>query len=136
MSRADVELIQGLYEAWVAGDRETALAGVDPAIEWVQAPDALEVETRRGYEGVEYSMAQWTEAFEDFGFEIQALRDLGDGRVLASLFQHGRSRGSAVPVEGTLFQLWTVRDGRAIRAEMFRIEADALEAASRPADRA
>ena len=30
MSDDDVELIRRLHEAWVAGDREAALAGVDP----------------------------------------------------------------------------------------------------------
>src|SRR6476660_3835823 len=70
MSQADVDLIRGLYDAWLAGDREAAIQGTDPGIEWVQAPDALESEVRRGYEGVEYSMAQWTAAFDDFGFEI------------------------------------------------------------------
>jgi hypothetical protein len=30
--------------------------------------------------------------------------------------------------------VWTVRDGRAVRAEMFRTEAEALAAASRPAE--
>ncbi len=141
MSQADVELIRKLHEAWLAGDTETALSGIDPDIEWTEPPDAPEPETLRGAEGIELSMARWTEPFEDFGFEIQELRDVGDGKVLACVHQHGRARGSTVPVEGTIFFLWKVRDGRAVSIEMYRSEADALEAAfppgsSRPAERA
>jgi ketosteroid isomerase-like protein len=136
MSSEDVELIRRLHEAWLAGDRETALAGVHPDIEWVEPYDAPEPETHLGAEGIEESMAEWTAPFEDFSFEIRELRDLGDGLVLARVHQRGRARGSTVPIESTIFHLWTVREGRAARAEMFRTEEEALEAAKRPAKRA
>jgi uncharacterized protein len=136
VSREDVELVRSLHEAWLAGDREIALALVDPDIEWVQPSDSPAPGTDRGPQGIERSMADWTEPFEDFGFEIRELRDLGEGKVLAGLRQHGRIRGSSVPIEANIFHLWTVRDGRAVRAEMFRTEEDALEAASRPPERA
>jgi uncharacterized protein len=135
VSEDDVELIRRLHEAWVAGDREAALAGVDPGIEWVQPADSPAPGTNRGPDAIEQSMADWTEAFEEFSFEIRELRDLGGGKVLACLRQYGRVRGGTVPVEASIFHLWTVREGRAVRAEMFRTEAEALEAASRPAKR-
>ena len=136
MSEQDVELIRRLHEAWIAGDREGALALADPGIEWVEPADSLEPGTHRGAEGIEASMADWTAPYDEFRFEITELRDLGDGLVLACLHQYGLTHGSTVPVESRIFNLWTVRDGRATRMEMFRTQAEALAAASRPAKHA
>jgi ketosteroid isomerase-like protein len=132
----DVELIRRLHEAWIAGDREAALALADPGIEWVEPPDSLAPGTHRGAEGVEASMEDWTAPYEEYRLEVTELRDLGDGLVLACLHQYGRAHGSTVPVESKAFNLWTVRDGRAMRMEMYRTEAQALAAASRPAKHA
>ncbi len=129
----DLDLIRGLYVAWAAGDRETAMAGIDPAIEWTEPSDSPEHATHRGFEGVERSMARWVEPYDEYGFEVERMRDLGGGRVLVSLRQHGRPRGASVRLEETIFHLWTIRAGYAVRTQMFRTEADALEAASRPA---
>jgi ketosteroid isomerase-like protein len=126
---ANVELVRGLYEAWLAGDREAAIAGVDPAIEWIEPADSPDPETHYGYEGVERSMAHWTEGFDEYGFDILSVRDLGGGRVLGCLLQRARAGGSTVPVEDMLFHIWTIRNGRAVRAEMFRTEQEALNAA-------
>jgi ketosteroid isomerase-like protein len=136
VSGEDVELIRRVHEAWIAGDREAALAGIDPDIEWVEPPDSPDWTIYRGAEGIEASMAEWADSFEDFGFEVKEIRGVGEGLVLVCVHQHGRARGSTVPIEATLFHLWTIRDGRAVRAEMFRSEADALQAAKRPAKHA
>jgi ketosteroid isomerase-like protein len=136
VSSQDVTLVQALYEAWFRDDREAALKGVDPDIEWVEPPDAPESETHHGEEGITFSMERWLSGFEDWRMEIEDIRDLGSGKVLVYARQHGRGRGSSVEVEALIFHLWTIRGALAVKMQMFLTEADALEAASRPARRA
>jgi hypothetical protein len=59
---------------------------------------------------------------------LRANRDMGD-KVLVRFTEHGVGRTSGVGVTQEAFQLWDVRNGKAIRCEVFHREADALEAA-------
>jgi ketosteroid isomerase-like protein len=138
MAARDVELVRGLYEAWLAGDEETALAVVDPNIEWIEPPDAPESDTHHGPEGIAFSTERWTAPFEDWRMEVDSIRELREGKVLVAARQYGRGRGSSVDVEAWVFHLWTLLDGRATRVQMFMTEPEAIAAAdsSRPEDRA
>jgi ketosteroid isomerase-like protein len=138
LAAGDVELVRGLYEAWFAGDQETALAGVDPDIEWIEPPDSPESDTHRGAEGISFSTERWLAPFDAWRMEIADIREIREGKVLMSARQYGRGRGSSVEVEAWIFHLWTVRDGRAVRMQMFLTEPEAVAAAdtSRPGQRA
>src|SRR6185295_11344538 len=109
--------------------RERALEGVHADIEWVEPPDAPDSDTHRGAEGVAFSTDRWLEGFEDWRMEIEEIRDLRPGTVLVCARQLGRGRGSSMEVEARIFHLWTVRDGRAARMQMFLTEPEALAAA-------
>jgi ketosteroid isomerase-like protein len=50
-------------------------------------------------------------------------------RVLASLTFRGRGKQSGVETNWSLWQLWTLRDGKAVRGQGFTNSAEALEAA-------
>ena len=127
-SSPNVAFVRDLYDAWLTGDIERALAGVDPELEWVEPRDTPDASTWSGPEGVLESMAKWTEPFEDFGFEVVEAFDVGE-QVLVELVQHARGKGSGVAVEGHIWHLWTVREGRAVRLEMFGDRDEALAAA-------
>ena len=120
--------MQRLYDAWAAGDTDTALAGIDPDIEWIEPADNPDGEARRGPEGVLASMAQWTQPFEDYSYEIVERTDFG-ARALFGLVQRGRGRASGARVESRIWHLWTVEAGRATRLEMFMDRDAALAAA-------
>ncbi|HEU4364683.1 MAG TPA: nuclear transport factor 2 family protein, partial [Candidatus Krumholzibacteria bacterium] len=61
---------------------------------------------------------EWIEPWEDFQIEWELERGEPD-RVLATIDMSGVGRGSGVPAEMRFFQLWTFRDGRVVRMEMF-----------------
>jgi ketosteroid isomerase-like protein len=50
-------------------------------------------------------------------------------QVLASVTFRGHGRQSGVEAEWSLWQLWTVRDGRFVRGQGFTNREEALEAA-------
>ena len=85
----DVAMIQRRYQAWQAGDLEGALAHVGPAMEWIEPPDTPDGQTWRGREGVLAAMAEWTEPFDEFRFEVIDASSVGGG-VLMGLVQRGR----------------------------------------------
>jgi ketosteroid isomerase-like protein len=60
---------------------------------------------------------------------VDALHDAGD-KVVAVLRQSGRSKLNGMPVEMSLAQVWTLRDGKQTRMEMYSDPAEALEAAA------
>ena len=83
------------------------------------------------YEGVDEARAflrEWIDAWEDWELELEALHDAGD-KVLALVYQRGRSKESGMPVEMSFAQVWTLRDGKQARTEVYSERAEALKAA-------
>jgi len=73
-------------------------------------------------------MSEWTEPFDDWRLEVEAIHSAGDDMVVAILRQRGRSRSTDVPVDMLFAQVYTVRDGKQTRMEMYSNPAEALEA--------
>ena len=88
----------------------------------------LEQQVYEGAEGADAFFAEWGSAWDDWEVEIKALHDLGD-KVLAIVKQRGRSKLSGVPVEMLMAMLWTFRDGKYTRMEMYPDPADVLNRA-------
>ena len=58
---------------------------------------------------------------------MEALHDAGD-MVVAIVRQRGRSKTSGLPVDMAFGQVWTIRDGKSARMEMYADPAEALAA--------
>ena len=73
------------------------------------------------YEGVDGTgafLSEWMDAWEDWELELEALHDAGD-RVVALVHQRGRSKEGGMPVEMSFAQVFTFRDGKQARMEMY-----------------
>jgi ketosteroid isomerase-like protein len=129
MSEESVEMIRRGYEAFNRGDLDSAIADLDPEIEWLgpgDLPDAPSV--YRGHDGVRAFWALWNDVFERFWVEIEEMIDAGD-HVVALVRVHGRGRDSGIEVETPIYpHVWTVRDGKSVRMEMMPSRREALEA--------
>jgi ketosteroid isomerase-like protein len=64
---------------------------------------------------------------ENVELELDAMHDAGD-KVVALVRQRGRSRAAGTPVEMSFAQVWTIRDGKEARMEMYSDPAEALAA--------
>jgi ketosteroid isomerase-like protein len=69
-------------------------------------------------------------AFEEVITEPEEFFERGD-RVVVFVLMHLRPRGSSAVVDMRVGHLWTMRDGQAVRCEVFPERRDALEAADR-----
>src|SRR5262249_32775937 len=86
-----------------------------------------ERQTYAGIRGARQFIAEWTEPWEDWEIELRALRDAGD-KVVAITGQGGRSKASGVKVDREFAQVWTLRQGKQTRRDMYSSPAEALEA--------
>jgi ketosteroid isomerase-like protein len=110
-------LDRGYTLIWREDRMEDALRGLDDDFEWV-VPNHPEGAVRHGADSVIEFFREWTEPWEDFELDWE-IQEAGPDKALAIIEMRGRGRASGVPAEMHFFQLWTFRDGRAVRMEMF-----------------
>jgi ketosteroid isomerase-like protein len=128
-ARSDIDTLQLVYEAVSRDDWDAAFRGAHPDFELVP-PDQNPIAARfRGQEAIRGFFAELWAAFEQVSVEPQQFRALDDRRIMVSLLMQLRPAGSGSKVEMRLVHLWTMRDGKAARCEVFLREEQALEAA-------
>jgi ketosteroid isomerase-like protein len=99
------------------GRLEEALRGLDDDFEWV-ATDHPDGAVYHGSAGVMEFFRDWLDSWDDLQCDWQ-LEHIDDERVLATAHMRARGRGSGVPAEMHLGQIWTYRDGRFTRMVMY-----------------
>jgi ketosteroid isomerase-like protein len=135
MSQENVEIARRLWEEFQAGlERGDPGAWFDPEAvaedyEWT-VPTPLDGRSVwRGREGFVEFIRTWTEQFEDWSIRVERWIDAGEGRVVALTRQTATGKGSGVPVELNLGQVWEFDAGRLARMRAYLTHAEALEAA-------
>jgi ketosteroid isomerase-like protein len=82
------------------------------------------------YEGIDEArrfIREWTAAFDDWEIEVVALQDAGGDKVVGVVRQRGRSKTTGLPVDMLYAQVFTIRDGRQTRMEMYADPDEALK---------
>jgi uncharacterized protein len=128
MSQENVEIVRGEYEAFARDDVDAALAGLDPEIEVRPPREVLGEDSYHGHAGFLAYSGRWLGSWEEYRLIPEEFIDAGD-RVVVAYRAVGRGKGSGIEVETRMAHLWTIRNGKAVRLEMFRTPAEALEAA-------
>jgi ketosteroid isomerase-like protein len=130
MSRESVEVVCDQFAAVNERDFPRAMSYYAEDVELVVHPQAfLERGTFQGREAVGEWFGNWFATFErGYHFDITEARNLGD-IVLLVASHHGHGRASGAEVHGETAYLYTVRDGKIVRAELYPSRAHALDAA-------
>jgi ketosteroid isomerase-like protein len=126
MSEENVEIVRSAYERFATtGD----VAEITPDFVWDMSNFHGWPEQRvyEGAEGARTFLAAWTAVWDDWALEIDAVYDAGE-KVVVLLRQRGRSKAAGMPLEMSFAQVWTLRDGRGARMEMYSDPREALEA--------
>jgi ketosteroid isomerase-like protein len=127
MSQENVELMRRTFDAYFRGDETAMLESVAPDVVVTQFPDQADVRDYHGHEGLLRVMAEWIDTWADWSIEILRAREI-DQLVLVGARQRGRGRASGAPMEEEVAFLFTVREGKISRWQMFRSEEEALRA--------
>jgi len=120
MSQENVEIVlRGYSHRQARGD----------FLEEIMAPDYVwDMSHFRGwpeqqtYEGIDEArrfIQEWTAAFDDWEIDVVAIHDAGDDRVVGIVRQRGRARSTGLPVDMRFGQVFTIRDGKQVRMEMY-----------------
>jgi ketosteroid isomerase-like protein len=125
-SEQDLAALRAGYEAFNRRDFEALLALFDPDIELLQdasvAPDAG---VFRGPEGATQFFEIILAGFEELEFVPEEMIDAGD-QVVVVAAARGRGKASGVEVEARFTHVWTLRNGKAVRAVYYADHAKAL----------
>ena len=130
MSEDNVEIVRHALEAWGRGDRNAVVDLLDPAVEWSMPPNLPDAGTYRGRDEVVGRLKEFLEAWDDLAVTVEELMDAGE-RVVALVRYSGRGRESGIEIAGMNIdaQVWTVRNGKVLKVELYGGTAEALEAA-------
>jgi ketosteroid isomerase-like protein len=122
MQQGNLETVRAIYDAWREGT--SARAFIDPDVEYVNPPDAVEPGTRRGYA----AFGAIRDAYDDVRIEPREFIEAGSDVVVIATV-HATGRGSGVPIEWQHGYIWTIEAGRAVRFRWFNDPGEALAAA-------
>jgi ketosteroid isomerase-like protein len=134
VSRANVETVRTLAEAFQRRDHTRPFDFYDPDIEWDAShlPEGIfdAAGVYHGHEGVRTFWRRWLSAWSDLEFEIEGVRDGGDDVVLLIRNQRQWGRHSGITTELPPYaQVYTFRDGKVVRWRCFPDQESALDAA-------
>jgi ketosteroid isomerase-like protein len=128
MSQENVEIVLWAYgEFRASGELVAEIATPDFVWDMSHFSGWLDGPLYEGVEGARRFLEEWTTAWDDWELEIEAVHDAGE-KVVAIARQRGRSKVTGVAVEMLLAQVWTMRDGKQARMEMYSDPAEALKA--------
>lgn len=108
-------------EAYSRGDYETAMEGFHPDVEWRVEPELVaDAAVYRGHDGVRRFWETWAEVIEGMSLQVEEVRALEGGWVLAVTRATGKGAGSGAPVASRSFaQLAHYRDGEVVQVRLF-----------------
>ena len=123
------QLFRDGMEAWLSGDLERALSFYSADVE-TGAVDWMNVGTFKGHDGVLKMNEIWNDAWEDWTYEIQEVRAVGERHVVARVRVGGRGRGSGIELDQEAGWVVEIDDaGLASYLQITRDETRALEIA-------
>jgi uncharacterized protein len=119
-----------MYESINARDYDQGFALLTDDFEGHEPAQAFHGDTHSGYEEIRQRLETQLEVFDEFAIEPEEFHQDGD-LVAVPVRQRARGGGSGVEVEIRIGHLWTVRDGRIARLEVFGARNDAVRALER-----
>jgi ketosteroid isomerase-like protein len=124
----NIARVRDFVDAFNRRDMESALVDYDPDVELHEWPTAPGARTYIGSAELLKAVETWFEVWEWMQVEIEDIFESGD-RVLVFFHQRAKGSGSEAEVEIRTFNVFTFRDGKVTRIQLFTERDPALEAA-------
>lgn len=129
MSEGNLEVVR----RWFEGLNNAGMPPLElchPQVEIVNPPEFPVRGTYRGHDGVR----QWkTDAFDvidELEVETEKLIDVGDGETVVMLLRlRGLASHTRIPIDEPWAAVWTIRDGKLLRAQGYVSRREAMRAA-------
>ncbi len=129
MSKANVVALRPVYEAWGKGDWSPRFDVYSPDMEWGWSDEFPGLAgVSRDFELRSERLREWLSPWDDWRCEVEEFVTSGD-HVVALTRYRGRGKGSQATVDSLGAHLWTMREGKVVRLEVFSSRDRALTAA-------
>ena len=122
------DLVRSLYVAIARRDFDAGFALLSEDFEWLEPDQSLIGGHHRGFQEVRQAIEMQLEVWDEFTIEPEEFFEHGE-HVAVPIRQRARGGASGVEVEIRIGHLWTVRDGKIVRLEVFSARGDARKAA-------
>jgi ketosteroid isomerase-like protein len=132
MSQESVEIVRRWGESWARRDVPDLLACFNDEIEvdFSNADGPFRGIYRGRDDVIGFCRSLW-EAWEVITFSFEAAIECGDDCLVTAHVLRAKGKASGINVEAHGANLWTFREGRISRCELFQTTAEALEAVGR-----
>jgi ketosteroid isomerase-like protein len=127
MPEADIEALRQTYEAFGHRDWDAIVQDVHPEFELVTPAHGL-FKTYVGPQRATKAFEEFFGPYEEVLVEPEELFEHGD-KTVVFFFQRCRPKDSTASIEVRAAHVWTMKEGRAIRLEIFPRREEALAAA-------
>ena len=129
MSQENVEIVLRFEQNWASRDLEAALESIHDDIEfdWSNSMGPS-MGTYSGHNGFTRFWTDMLEAWDEFRPESVEVFECEPGRLITLDVVRARGKGSGIEMESRGAMLWTVQEGKILRAKMFQTKAEALKA--------
>lgn len=135
MSQENIDILRRAVAHFDAtGEHLTEIYAPEFVWDMTSYRDWPEPEIYEGVEGLRRFLADWKRVF-DWEYELESLHDAGD-RVVMILVQRGRTKSTGIEVAMRNGMVWTLCDGKIVRADSYADPSEALRAVGLPGDEA
>ena len=121
MSQNNVEIIRGMYDAFIRGDVPSVLSVLDPEIEWLEAENFIYAD-RNPYLGpnavLEGVFMRLATEWDGFTVSTEEILDAGE-IVVARGYYSGTYKKTGKQVRAQLAHFLTLRDGKVIKFQQY-----------------
>ena len=129
MSRENLEIVQRGFDAFNETGVEGILPFIDPEFEATTPPNlASEPDTYRGHDGIRRWFDSFDEVMEEIRWDAHGYQQVGD-QVVVEFTLRARGKTTGLDFGQEAVMVWSLRDGKAIRVELFETLGEALAAA-------
>jgi ketosteroid isomerase-like protein len=125
----NVAIVRAFVEAFQRDELDSIIDTLDPAVEMNEWPEGPEARTYHGHDGLREALAVWYESWERMDVTVEDVSEVGEC-VVVTLHQRFKGKGSEVEVALTSSNVFTVRDSKIVRVQLFTDRDSALAAAS------
>jgi uncharacterized protein len=128
VSQSNVEIVLDGYARFNAGEQIPELWFWHPDAEYHAAREDPDSAVHRGIDAIRRQFASWLDAYPDLTVEPVEARGQGDKVFLWVRFA-GHGAASGAPLEMELAHVYTLRDGKGVRAVEYMDRDEAVQAA-------
>jgi ketosteroid isomerase-like protein len=134
MSSENVEIVQRGFDAFNEGGVEGIVPFIHSEFEATTPPSlASEPDTYRGPDGIRRWFDSFDEVMDQIRWDAHSFQAVGD-KVVVEFTLRARGKTTGLDFGQDAVMIWSLRDGKAVRVDLFETLDEALAAASESAD--